>query len=227
MKIPPRTLRIKFYLFFVLLMAALFLFIAVTSAWELRQATPISVAVTGMSILERASLLIDGDAFERLAQTLDPSDPFFIETQRKLRALKKETQILRLYTMAIDENGVHRFIIDADSVDSENFAYLGKKEDISDYHYTFMLAHVTRRPQITPSLHRTRLGSFISAYRPILNSGRKVVGIIGVNFSGEDLHSSAMSMMAWQIVFAVLIIAGGMIICFLLLKELACNNREQ
>ena len=78
MNITFNAIKIRFSLFFVLFVAALFSVIAITSVWQIQQAVSIMVSLAGMPVLERASAFIDGDEHERLTQTLDPSDQFFI-----------------------------------------------------------------------------------------------------------------------------------------------------
>jgi signal transduction histidine kinase/DNA-binding response OmpR family regulator len=184
------------------------------------------VSIAGMPVLNRAIALIDGDKYERLTETLDPSDPFFIETQAKFRELKKETQCQYLYTMARYENGVHRFIFDGEEPESEKFSPLGKEEDISDYEPEYMEAYEARSVQFPPTMtNLEEWGRLVSAYMPIFNSSGNVVGVIGVDFQGEEVYQSIMSRLWQQIIFAVIFTAIGLLVFYLFQRDIELRNK--
>jgi len=220
-------MKVKFSLFFVGGVLALFAVIAINLERQTQQATSITVSIAGMPVLERAAAFIDGDKFERLAQTLDPSDPFFIETQEKFRQLKEDTQILYLYAMAPYKKGVHRFIFDAQDPDSEDFSPLGEEESLSAYDSAYLLAYETKSPQFVPRLeYHEKWGRLLSAYMPILNSKGDVVGVIGVDFDGNAIYGTLLKSLKWQGAFAVLFLILGTLFYFFLLKQLTRQNEE-
>jgi hypothetical protein len=229
MKVDSRALtlmKIKFSLFFVLFVAALFAGIAINSVRQLQQAAHITVSMAGLPVLQNASALIDGDKYELLTQTLDESDPFYQEMQARFRALKRATQCLYLYTMAPCNGGVHRFIFDAEDPASEYFSSLGAEEDVSGYDSAYMRTYETKTPQFTRLMFQSKWGRLISAYMPIFNSRGGVVGIIGVDFQGKDVYAAIASNVKWQLAYAVALIVVGLFIYFLLLKDLTRQNDE-
>ncbi|MDR1510181.1 MAG: hypothetical protein LBS53_11140, partial [Synergistaceae bacterium] len=105
-------MRIRFILFFTSFIGVLFLLIAMNAVRQIENVASLVNSRMGLPIAQRAVAMIDGDAFERLAKTLDPHDPFYEETRKKLFRLKEETGCLYLYTMVPYTDSVHRFIID-------------------------------------------------------------------------------------------------------------------
>ncbi|MDR1840873.1 MAG: hypothetical protein LBQ86_03005 [Holophagales bacterium] len=212
-----KKIKIKFSLFFVLFVAALFLFAVAASRQQLRQATSITVSIAGMPVLQKIAAFIDGDKYERLAQTLDETDPFYIETQEKIRATRSNTHCLYLYTMAPYTQDVHHFIFDSEPPGSENFSPLGAEEDISDYIIDYRRTYENKTPQFTPLMFQSKWGRLISAYMPILNSNGDAVGIIGIDFEGQNIYDAIFINALRQISFSLVFIIIGMFIYFYLL----------
>ena len=221
------ALRIRFYSFFVLFVLALFSVVAITSFQQQQSVVSISVSIAGMPILERAVSFIDGDKYEQLVETLDPTDPFYIETQMLFRELKYEMQVRFLYSMAICNDGKHRFIFDGEDPFSEHFSPLGEIEDIDDYDDAFLLTYETGLPQYTRVLgDYTEWGRLISAYMPIFNSNGDVVGIVGVDFDGDAIHQ-AIDESLWQLILmAVGLAIIGILMFFFLMRGLSGQNKD-
>ena len=78
-------MKAKFSLVFILFVSLMFSVIILNTVRQIQQAVTIMVSQTGMPVLQRAAISIDGDLYERLAQTLDDTDPFFIATQSAFR----------------------------------------------------------------------------------------------------------------------------------------------
>jgi signal transduction histidine kinase len=227
MKTVKNSILLKFALAFIMLVAALFTIIAINSVQQIRKATSIMVSIAGRPVLNRAAALIDGDKYEALTKTLDPDDPYYIETQASFRRLKLETQCLYLYTMARYDDGTHRFIFDGEDPDSENFSPLGSVEDIGDYEPEFLATYETKTMQFPPMMTEVSWGLLVSAYMPILNSDGDVVGIIGVDFEGEEIYQAVRSNLLQQIVFVLFFAAAGLLVYFFTLKDFARIGAEQ
>jgi len=150
-----QSLKMKFYLFFILFVIALFSVVAATSVMQIQTTTSTMVSIAGQPILARITQYINGDDFERLVQTLDPNDPFFIDTQEVFRRVKNETHVYYLYAMAVCSEGFHRFIFDGEDPESEYFSPLGEIEDVSDYDQGYFLTYATKTMQFTHLLYET------------------------------------------------------------------------
>jgi len=220
-------LKIRFYSFFVLFVLALFSVIIITTIQQHQSVVSIAVSIAGMPILESAVSYIDGDKFEKLAESLDPNDPFYIETNARFRELKSFMKVQFLYSMAICEDGLHRFIFDGEDPDSEFFSPLGEIEDISDYDDAFLQTYITGTPQYARFMYDyTGWGRLVSAYMPIFNSSGLVVGIVGVDFEGDEIYDTVMSRLMQLITFAVIITVVGICLFFLLMRDLTIQNRN-
>ncbi|MDR3332581.1 MAG: response regulator [Synergistaceae bacterium] len=174
--------------------------------------------------MERASALIDGDAFERLAKSLDPLDPYYEETRVKLLELKDETGCLYLYTMAPYTDTVHRFIVDAESL--AEGASLGQEEDITGYGASYLRTYETKTIQYDKMSYIPRWGWLISTFLPIVNSSGDIVGVIGCDFEADSIYKSLYSRVMHEIIFVVFFIIVGFILYVSLLKAITAQNRE-
>ena len=221
MKKTFRSLKIRFYSFFILFVIALFSVVIITSMQQQQSVVSISVSIAGMPVLERMLTYIDGDKYEQLVETLDPNDPFFIVTQSKFREVKRDTQVLYLYSMAINSDGEHIFVFDAEAPGSEDYSALGDVEDVSEYDAAFFLTYETGALHYTHILHNyADWGQLISVYAPILNSNGDVVGIVGVDFDGNDIQRAITSGFVQLITLAIVLTAIGIILFFLLMRDL-------
>ncbi|GBU23574.1 hypothetical protein R83H12_00190 [Fibrobacteria bacterium R8-3-H12] len=214
-------IKIRFSLVFILFVAILFSVIIFNSVQQIQKTASVISSTAGMPMLNRASAFIDGDKYELLAQTLDAQDPFFIETQAKFRELREENQCLYIYTMARTKDNVHYFIFDGEDSKSKTFSPLGSVEDVADFGKELTLTYETKKPQFTPMMVQTKWGRLVTAYAPILNSNGDVVGVLGVDFDGEEVYQTIMLSMRNQLAFAVIFIIAGLFVCFFFFKDIA------
>jgi signal transduction histidine kinase/DNA-binding response OmpR family regulator len=220
------SLKIRFTLFFIIFVFAIFAVVAVTSVQQYRDAAAVTAVQLGFPIVKRAAAFIDGDAFERLSETLDPLDPFYEEIRLKLLALKNETQILYIYTMAPYTQTVHRFIIDGGNPGEEGFSPLGAEEDITDYADAYLRTYATKAPQADDMDFQASWGWVISAYMPIFNSAGDVVGVIGCDFEAESIYKAIYSRILQQLVLAFFIAFAGFIMYLSLLNAVTEQNQQ-
>jgi len=220
-------IKIRFSLIFILFVAILFSVIVFNSVQQIQKTASVISSTAGMPMLNRICDFIDGDKYELLAKTLDESDAFFIETQAKFRELKEETQCLYVYTMARTEDGVYYFIFDGEDPKSKTFSPLGAIEDIADFGKELILTYETKKPQFTHMMTQTKWGRLVTAYAPIFNSNGDVVGILGVDFDGEQVYRTIMLSMRDQIVLAVIFIIAGLFLFFFFFKDIAQISMDE
>jgi len=220
-------IKIRFSLVFILFAAIVFSVIIFNSVQQIQKTASVISSTAGMPILSRAYEFIDGDRYEILAQTLDESDPFFVKTQEKFREIKEETRCLYIYTMARTADGVHYFIFDGEDSKSKTFSPLGSIEDVSDFGIELILTYETKKPQFTPMMVQTKWGRLVTAYAPIFNSGGNVVGVLGVDFDGEEVYRAIMLSMRNQIALAVIFILAGLFVCFFFFKDIARISMDE
>ncbi|MDR1545201.1 MAG: response regulator [Deltaproteobacteria bacterium] len=219
------SLTVQFTLFFILYVFGIFAIIIITSIQQFNDAASTTASRLGYPIVKRAAAFIDGDSFERLSKSLDPSDPFYDETRLKLLALKEETQCLYLYTMIPYTDTIHKFIIDGGNIDDEGFSPLGAEEDITDYTPAYKLTYETKLPQSGQMNLQSTWGWVISSYMPILNSSGDMVGLIGCDFEAQTIYNAIYSKILQQLIYAIIFILIGLIIYWFMLKAITKQNR--
>ncbi|MDR1577680.1 MAG: response regulator [Deltaproteobacteria bacterium] len=220
------SLSRQFTLFFFFFILGLFAIIALTSIQQFNDATGATASRLGNPIVKRAAALIDGDAFEKLSQTLDPLDPFYDATRLKLLALKEEVQCLYLYTMIPYDDKQSRFVIDAGTPGEAGFSPLGAFEDITDYTSAYQKTYETQQPQAGQMDLQNSWGWVISTYAPIFNSSGKMVGLIGCDFEAETIFNSIFKRILQQFVYATLFMFIGLLIYRRLSRSITKQNQE-
>ena len=192
--------------------------IGITSALNVRQmseAVSKTFAAQGIFIVEKEASLIDGDAFEALANSLDSRDPFYEETRIKLLQLKDFSGCKYLYTLAPKKGNIWQFIIDgsAKPEDVENFSVIGDEEDTSSYDGAFRKAWDSGKTEHGNLVKQEGWGYLISFYIPIINSGGKTVGIAACDYDGDDLHNTIIANIRRQLIIGLF----SVVICIVLI----------
>jgi signal transduction histidine kinase/CheY-like chemotaxis protein len=219
------SLKLRFALFFTLFVIAIFSVVIITSFQQILNVSTIICARQGLPINERVSKIIDGDAFERLSNTLDKSDPFYENSRLRMFSLRQEYNILYLYTMAPYKEDTYRFIIDGSGEPGEStFSELGEEEDVSNYDKAFFKTMTTGESQFGELDNQLEWGWVISTYTPIFNSGGKVVGIIGCDFEAESIYIGLRYQIIRQIVISMMFIVIGVIVYISLFNQLNRQN---
>jgi signal transduction histidine kinase/CheY-like chemotaxis protein/HPt (histidine-containing phosphotransfer) domain-containing protein len=224
------SLKARFSLFFAVFLTSIFSVIAFSSYKQYDDIASIVATRLGLPIVKRASAFIDGDAFERLSQTLNSNDPFYEETRIKLKELKEETQCLYLYTMAPYTEKIHRFIIDGGEPGEEGFSPLGTEENIESYTHAYLKAFNTKKNETGGVNFSAELvdkwGRLSSTYSPIFNSSGDVVGVIGCDFEADDIYKMVYNRILQQIIFASFFLIIGFLMYFALLASLTKQNQH-
>ena len=158
----------------------------------------------GGPILERASRVIDGDAFEAFCRNPSEDDPFYEKTRLALLEIKNTVGCRFLYTMIpLVEGQTARYIIDGscDPADTENFSPLGTDEDITSYGEAPWKALNDGGITSAGLEKQDEWGWVVSNYRAIRNSSGKAIGFIGVDF---DMEGFVATMRIQIIIIAIL-----------------------
>jgi methyl-accepting chemotaxis protein len=186
------------------------------------KAVSLTFAAHGVSIVEKAADLIDGDSFEALAKSRDSSDPFYEETRVKLLQLKEFTNCVYLYTMAPVSGNTWQFVIDGSTEpdDVENFSNIGDEEDTSAYDNAFRRALVSGNTESGNLVKQEGWGWLVSIYTPIRNSAGKIVGIAACDFDGEYLHNTIILNEERQAVIGGISVLLGLALVLFLLRQI-------
>lgn len=158
----------------------------------------------GGPILERASRVIDGDAFEAFCKNPSEDDPFYEKTRIALLEIKNTVGCRFLYTMIpLVEGQTARYIIDGscEPSDTENFSPLGTDEDITSYGSAPWDALASGGMTSSGLENQEDWGWIVSSYKAIKTSSGKSVGFIGVDF---DMEGFVATMRLQIIIIAIL-----------------------
>ncbi|MDR3201017.1 MAG: methyl-accepting chemotaxis protein [Spirochaetales bacterium] len=215
----PQSLKRRFILVFTLFIIILASVITFISIQKSINVTSRIFAAEGIVIAEKAASLVDGDSFEALARSLDPEDPFFLETQANLLELKELSSARYLYTMAQKEGSVFRYIIDgSDLIGGEDYSDLGGEEDTSSYDDAFFACFETEQTEYSTLTEQDIWGWMVSVYTPIKNSRGRVVGIAGCDFDANELYTTLRDEVVELILIALAFIVAGLALMFFFLR---------
>jgi len=159
------------------------------------------------SIAARAAKRIDGDGHARL------TDPAFLSARPKAADLRqnpdyrsvadalwttyresydRRTRIVNVYTMAPAPGGGWMYVVEAD-VDSDLVVY----DPGTLYREGTCPAEVLERPTADQDFVTDEDGSWLTGYAPILDSGGRAVGFVGIDLAEADVLGRLRPMGAW------------------------------
>jgi hypothetical protein len=222
------SLKLRFTLFFVLFVIAVYSVVVVTSLQQLAGIAETIGAELGRPIVKETAALIDGDSFEALSVSLDPQDPWYEKTRLAMLSIKENSDCLYLYTMAPVEGAGFRYIIDGSVSpdDTGNFSPLGTEEDITSYLKPILQVMKSESAFVSRLDFNAEWGLLVSTYTPILNSAGKAVGIVGCDFRPADIYKRLWSQIIRQLIVSAFFIVIGFIAYLYLVNGVNRQNRR-
>jgi methyl-accepting chemotaxis protein len=216
------SLKFRFAGLFSIFIIAMSGITSILGIRQLTKAVSETFAAQGISIVEKAVSVIDGDTFEVLAKSLNVDDPFYEETRVQLLKIKELSGCLYLYTMAQVNGDIWHYIIDgsAEPDDIENFSNIGDEEDTSEYDEAFRRVLVSEKTESGNLVKQEDWGWLVSIYAPIKNSAGKIVGITGCDFNGEYLHSTIVTNKERQVIIGIISVLLGLVLVLFLLQQI-------
>jgi methyl-accepting chemotaxis protein len=216
------SLRFRFVVFLSFFIIATSVITSVLGIRQMTKAVSQTFAAQGISIVEKAVSVIDGDAFEALAKSLDADDPFYEETRVQLFKIKELSGCVYLYTMAQVDKDTWHYIIDGSGEpdDPDNFSAMGDEEDTGAYDDAFRRVLTSGKTESGNLVHQEGWGWLVSIYAPIKNSAEKIVGITGCDFNGENLHNTIVENSKRQVIIGVISVLLGLALILLLLRQI-------
>ena len=214
------SLKNSITFFFIFFLLAVFAVFVITSVLQVNTVAGYICSHYASPVVERARALIDLESFERLSKTLDPSDPYYREAQRKLHEIKEETNCLYLYTMAPESGSLFRYIIDgSDVIGGEYFSNLGAEEDLSGWDKAALRAFTTGKSQLGTVDRTESYGATLSAYEPILKGSGEVIGLIACDIDASEIVRWIRTQTLWQMAIVVLLVAVGLTAYLVVMKR--------
>lgn len=211
------SLKARFIVIFAVFIVVSFTVISILASLSIMKTGTVLAQQRGGPVVEKAAELIDGDAFEALAKSLDEDDPYYEETRVALLEIAQIAGCEYLYTMAPGRGSEGVYIIDGscEPDDEENFSALGDTEDITSYGEAVVQV-LTVGGTFSSDLEKQEdWGYMVSTYKSIYNSRGQIVGFIGVDF-GIDLVMQVLKAQITKIVvFGVLFVIIGCVLIYL------------
>ncbi|MCL1836371.1 MAG: methyl-accepting chemotaxis protein [Treponema sp.] len=214
-----QSLKSKFILLFSLLIVILCSVSAIINIQEMERVASGIFSSEGFYLVERAAALIDGDAFEKLAASLNENDPYYENACREMYTLKVHSTCTYLYTMSQVSGSLWQYVIDGSGLPGdEEFSALGDTEDTSGYDDAFTRIQTTRQTEVGRLALQEDWGWMFSVYTPIFNSSGRMVGIIGCDFEAEFLAKTLRDTMIREILIGLGSLAIAALLLFIFTK---------
>lgn len=135
---------------------------------------------TAKSSAKIAAKRIDGDLLEQIKKGDEGTD-HYKEMLEQLQVFLAGDDIKYIYTMRMDDNKLE-FVVDADTKDG---AAIGEEYEIYDKIADAFKGNVTVDREMTSD----EWGDFYSAFAPVYNSSKQIVGIVGVDCSASAIRT--------------------------------------
>lgn len=135
---------------------------------------------TAKSSAKIAAKRIDGNLLEQIKKGDEGTD-YYKEMLEQLQVFLAGDDIKYIYTMRMDDNKLE-FVVDADTKDG---AAIGEEYEIYDEIADAFKGNVTVDCEMTSD----EWGDFYSAFAPVYNSSKQIVGIVGVDCSASAIRT--------------------------------------
>ena len=135
---------------------------------------------TAKSSAKIAAKRIDGDLLEQIKKGDEGTD-HYKEMLEQLQVFLAGDDIKYIYTMRMDDNKLE-FVVDADTKDG---AAIGEEYEIYDEIADAFKGNVTVDREMTSD----EWGDFYSAFAPVYNSSKQIVGMVGVDCSASAIRT--------------------------------------
>ena len=135
---------------------------------------------TAKSSAKIAAKRIDGDLLEQIKKGDEGTD-HYKEMLEQLQVFLAGDDIKYIYTMRMDDNKLE-VVVDADTKDG---AAIGEEYEIYDEIADAFKGNVTVDREMTSD----EWGDFYSAFAPVYNSSKQIVGIVGVDCSASAIRT--------------------------------------
>lgn len=137
----------------------------------------------GMKVVKRAQYKIDPERFEKLARSMDDSDPYYEELFSELFLIKNDSTCKFLYTMVPAGGNNFTYVVDGSSrpSDTDNFSPIGTTEDLTSYGKYPHMVMEENDIVVSGIVNQSGWGWAITIYAPISDGG-KVIGFVACDF---------------------------------------------
>jgi methyl-accepting chemotaxis protein len=211
-----KSLKFKFFLivaFFIVTICSFSSWLSITS---MVKSTVDIFLQSGYPLVRKVAAGIDPESFEKLAKSLDSSDPYYAETQKWMLEQKESVACRYLYTMIHTDDGKFLYVIDGSCPpdDEENFSPIGTDEDVSTYGPDFVKLFTEGKEYHSGLQYQEGWGWLITVAVPIKSSSGSVLGIVACDFDGTYLRSVIVWFTVKQLFIALACLGIGLVLLF-------------
>lgn len=213
-----KTLKFRIFFllsFFIITLCAVSSWLSITTM--ITSVTDLFVE-SGFPLVEKVADTIDPEGFKRITQSLDASDPYYVEAQASMLEMKNQYNCIYLYTMVRTPDGQFLYIIDGSTTpdDEENFSTIGTEEDVSTYGPEF-LEPFEKGTEYRSSLeYQEGWGWLVTVAVPIKDGTGSVLGIVACDFDGAMLHQQITAYSVKQGIIVLICLVLGFILQMLI-----------
>lgn len=174
----------------------------------------------GVTILNQASVYINGDRFEELTKTYDETSEYYLDTNLKLNYLFQSVSCRYLYAMAPYNDSEFVYILDgsAPSWDEENFSPIGSTQDISGDGPGIWKCMEDQEITNSDIVHQEEWGWITTIYKPITNSKGESVGVLCVDFDVNEVRGVIVKGVAKSAITAAVSLVLGLVILLIIYR---------
>lgn len=181
---------------FTIIFSFIFIAVCVVGFYFFNKMQSFILNETKRNLLLTASVMamsIDGDKHEQLVLEKNKLNKYYKKVQHRFQAfIKQNANMKYFYTIIKDKNDKLYFVIDSDAdgdvdwngdgivQDDEKDVPIGSPYSV-DEKTTNSILQGFKKPEVLHEPYTDKWGTFLSAYAPIYNSKREVVGICGVD----------------------------------------------
>ena len=134
-----------------------------------------------LDIANSAASMLDGDVMETLTAEDEETEAYQSQID-ELAVFRDNTELEYIYCMKADGDKKFTFTIDATIEDPAEFG--------AEAEYTDALYNASKgNADVDAEAYEDEWGKHYTAYSPVFNSSKQVVGIVGVDFSAEWFDS--------------------------------------
>ncbi len=216
------SLRFRFIAIFAAFILVSCGIISAISIYSIRQTGIASAQSQSLPAMKKCLEMIDGDAFEALAQSMDESDPFYEETRLAMLEVAQSVGCSYLYTMKQLSGADFVYMIDGscDPSDEENFSPMGTDQNVSDWGPQILNVMKNGGMESADLQDQAEWGWTVSTYAAIKNSRGAVVGLLAIDMDATEIVATIQKQTIEVTIFCIVFMLIGILLIFLFTRML-------
>ncbi|MGE5702162.1 MAG: methyl-accepting chemotaxis protein [Clostridia bacterium] len=176
------------------LLVAIILIMTTTNAvilyFSTRKAVEESIASVAMRTAERVATNLDVKKYEEFLRNPTASEIYW-ETRELFNTYKEKTGAYYVYTVGVENNKAYIYIYGQPKEYDATTGVRIKEEMTPESTPAQLFDALEGKTTTTPVIDDPQYGVYVSGFAPIRNSEGKVIGLLGVDISADDINSTS------------------------------------